>query len=84
MFVVVLINDILIYSRSEEENIGHLKIVFQPLRGQQLFAKFSKCEFWLREVTFLGNIISNDFIIVGPNKSYTIKSWSRLLSLLGI
>ena len=58
-FVVVFIDDILVYSKNEEEHEGHLRLVLQKLREHQLYAKFSKCEFWLKEVSFLGHIISN-------------------------
>ena len=57
-FVVVFIDDILIYSKNEEEHAEHLRIVLQRLREHQLYAKFSKCDFWLKEVQFLGHIIS--------------------------
>ena len=57
-FVVVFINDILIYSPDESEHAEHLRIVLQALRDKQLYTKFSKCEFWLREVGFLGHIVS--------------------------
>ena len=57
-FVVVFVDDILIYSQSEEEHQDHLRIVLQALRDHQLNAKFSKCEFWLTEVKFLGHVVS--------------------------
>ena len=57
-FVVVFIDDILIYSRDENEHAEHLRIVLQTLCDKQLYAKFSKCEFWLREISFLGHIAS--------------------------
>ncbi|KAA3470623.1 RNA-directed DNA polymerase-like protein [Gossypium australe] len=60
IFVVVSIDDILIYSRDESEHAEHLRIVLQTLRDKQLYAKFSKCEFWLQEVKFLGHIISTE------------------------
>ena len=56
-FVVVFIDDILVYSKIEEKHDEHLRIVLQVLRGKQLYTKFSKCEFWLREVTFLGHVV---------------------------
>ena len=57
-FVVVFIDDILVYSKNEEEHKEHLRLVLEKLREHQLYAKFSKCEFWLDEVLYLGNIIS--------------------------
>ncbi|KAA3470368.1 DNA/RNA polymerases superfamily protein [Gossypium australe] len=67
-FVVVFIDNILIYSRDEFEHVEHLRIVLQTLRDKQLYAKFIKCEFWLREVRFLGHIVSADGIRVDPSK----------------
>ena len=57
-FVMVFVGDILIYSKSEEEHEGYLRIVLQVLRDRLLYAKFSKCEFWLTEVKFLGYVVS--------------------------
>jgi hypothetical protein len=67
-FVVVFIDDILIYSKSEAEHAKHLRIVLQRLRDHKLYAKFSKCEFWLDSVKFLGHTISKDGISVDPSK----------------
>ena len=67
-FVIVFIDDILVYSRSEEEHAEHLRIVLQTLRDKQLYAKFSKCEFWLEEVVFLGHVISAEGVYVDPKK----------------
>ncbi|WMV24317.1 hypothetical protein MTR67_017702 [Solanum verrucosum] len=80
MFVIVFVDDILIYSRSENEHIDHLRIVLQILNDQQLYAKFSKCEFWLRSVAFLGHIVSSKGIEVDPKKTEAVKSWPRPLS----
>ena len=66
--VVVFIDDILVYSKNEEEHEEHLRLVLQKLREHQLYAKFSKCEFWLKEVSFLGHIISNGWLAVDPKK----------------
>lgn len=67
-FVVVFINDILVHSRDENEHADHLRIVLQTLREKQIYAKFSKCEFWLWEVGFLGHIVSAEGIRVDLNK----------------
>ncbi|KAK5845366.1 hypothetical protein PVK06_001539 [Gossypium arboreum] len=67
-FVVVFIDDILVYSRDETEHAEHLRLVLQILRDKQLYAKFSKCEFWLREVSFLGHVVSASGIRVDPSK----------------
>ena len=58
VFVVIFIDDILIFSKTEEEHEEHLRLVLQRLREHQLYAKFSKCEFWIDEVPFLGHVIS--------------------------
>jgi hypothetical protein len=67
-FIVVFIDDVLIYSQNEEEHEEHLKMVLQWLREHQLFAKLSKCEFWINEVLFLGHIINRDGLAVEPKK----------------
>ncbi|KAA3465681.1 DNA/RNA polymerases superfamily protein [Gossypium australe] len=74
-FVVVFIDDILVYSKNEEEHDSHLRVVLQILREKQLFAKFSKCEFWLKEVTFLGHVVSAEGIRVDPRKVETVLDW---------
>ena len=74
-FVVVFIDDILVYSRDETEHAEHLRLVLQILRDKQLYAKFSKCEFWLREVSFLGHVVSASGIRVDPNKISAILDW---------
>jgi hypothetical protein len=67
-FVVVSIDDILIYSQSEEEHVEHLKMVLQWLRKHQLYANLSKCDFLIHEVLFLGHIINRDGLVVDPKK----------------
>jgi hypothetical protein len=67
-FFVVFINDILIFSKTEEEHKKHLRMVLEKLRSNQLYTKFSKCEFWLTEVTFLGHVISVGGVLVDPSK----------------
>jgi hypothetical protein len=65
---VIFIDDILVFSKSKKEHEEHLRIVLQRLRDHQLYAKFSKCEFWLSEVQFLGHVISSEGISVDPGK----------------
>jgi hypothetical protein len=67
-FVVVFIDDILVYSKSTEDHEEHLRVVLQRLRDHQLYSKFSKCEFWINEVPFLGHVISSKEIAVDPSK----------------
>ena len=74
-FVVVFIDDILVYSKDAQEHEHHLRIVLQTLRENQLFAKLSKCDFWLKEVSFLGHIVSAEGIRVDPVKIEAIVNW---------
>jgi hypothetical protein len=89
-FVVVFIDDILIYSKSDSDHEEHLRLVLQKLRDNQLYAKYSKCEFWIDEVPFLGHIISNGGISVDPAKVKEIVGWSipstvtKVRSFLGL
>ena len=76
-FVVVFVDGILIYSQSEWENEYYLRIVLQLLRDHQLYAKFSKCEFWLTEVRFLGHMVSTSGGSVDPKKVEAVMSWER-------
>ena len=74
-FVVVFIDDILVFSKNEEEHEEHLRLVLQKLRANQLYAKASKCEFWLDEVSFLGHVISKGGIAVDPSKVKDVLNW---------
>ncbi|XP_042455224.1 uncharacterized protein LOC122039864 [Zingiber officinale] len=76
-FVIVFIDDILIYSRSEEEHMRHLRIVLETLRREHLYAKFSKCAFWLPSVGFLGHVVSSRGISVDPQKIEAITGWEQ-------
>ena len=67
-FMVVFIDDILLYSKSMEEHVYHLRTVLQTLREYQLYAKFSKCDFWTESVAFLGHVVTKDGIQVDPQK----------------
>jgi hypothetical protein len=74
-FVVVFIDDILVYSKNKKEHAEHLRIVLSRLREHQLYAKFSKCEFWLNEVPFLGLVLSVEGVAVDPGKVRDILDW---------
>ncbi|KAH0765914.1 hypothetical protein KY285_001785 [Solanum tuberosum] len=80
MFIIVFINDILIYSRNEKDHASHLRIVLQTLKDRELYAKFSKCEFWLKSVTFLGHIVSGDGIRIDTQKIEVVQNWPRTTS----
>jgi hypothetical protein len=89
-FVVVFIDDILIYSKSKAEHAKHLRIALQRLRDHKLYAKFSKCEFWLDSVKFLGHTISKEGISVDPSKVQEVMDWKppklvhQIRSFLGL
>jgi hypothetical protein len=89
-FIVVFIDEILVYSKNEEEHTEHLHMVLQKLREHQLYVKHSKCEFWLKQVPFLGHIISDGGISVDPSKIQDVLSWeapksvSKIRSFLGL
>ncbi|KAL0558819.1 hypothetical protein IC582_003401 [Cucumis melo] len=76
-FVIVFIDDILIYSKTEAEHEEHLRMVLQTLRDNKLYAKFSKCEFWLTQVSFLGHVVSKDGVSVDPAKIEAVTGWTR-------
>ena len=74
-FVVVFIYNILVYSKDRENHDTHLRVVLETLRKEQLYAKLSKCEFWLNEVSFLGHIVSKEGIRVDPKKIEVVVEW---------
>ena len=78
----MFIDDILVYSKTEKEHVEHLKTVLQVLREKKLYAKLSKCEFWLKEVSFLGHVISGDGIAVDPSKVEAVSQWEDRKSVV--
>nr|GEW45138.1 putative reverse transcriptase domain-containing protein [Tanacetum cinerariifolium] len=74
-FMIVFIDDILIYFKTQEEHVEHLRLVLELLKKEKLYAKFSKCEFWLREVQFLRHVINGNGIHVDPSKIEAVKNW---------
>jgi hypothetical protein len=80
-FAVVFIDDILVYSRSEEEHEEHLRLALQKLREQRLYAKLSKCEFWMKHVAFLGHVISKGGISMDQSKVQDVLSWNAPMSV---
>ena len=83
-FVIVFVDDILIYSKSEWEHEYHLRIVLQLLRDHKLYAKISRCEFRLIEVRFLGHVVSASGVSVDPEKVEAVMSWERPKSIFEI
>ena len=83
-FVMVFVDDILIYSQSKDEHEDHLRIVLHALRDHQLYAKFRKCDFWLIEVKFLGHVVSASGVSVDPDKVEAVMSWERPKSVFEI
>jgi hypothetical protein len=80
-FVMVFIDDIFVYSRSEEEHEEHLRLALQKLWENRLYAKLSKCEFWMKQGAFLGHIISKGGISMDPRKVHDVLSWNVPMSV---
>jgi hypothetical protein len=89
-FVVVFIDDIFVYSATTEEHEQHLRTMLERLSQHQLYAKFSKCEFWIEEVAFLGHVLFAKAVVVDPTKIKAVKEWeqphnvSKIRSFLGL
>nr|GFC83612.1 putative reverse transcriptase domain-containing protein [Tanacetum cinerariifolium] len=75
-FVIVFIDDIMIYSKDKKEHEEHLRQILKLLKKEELYAKFSKCEFWIPKVQFLGHVIDSQSIHVDPAKIESIKDWA--------
>jgi hypothetical protein len=82
--VVVFIDDILVFSKTAEDHEEHLRIVLEKLKQQQLYAKFSKCEFWMEEVAFLGHVLSAEGVVVDPSKIEAVSKWQSSKSVIEI
>ena len=80
-FVVMFIDDILVYSKNEKDHIEHLRIVLIRLREHKSYAKISKCEFWMTKVLFLGHILSAEGISVDPSKVQEVMDWNAPTSI---
>lgn len=75
-FVIVFINDILIYSKNKEQHEMHLRTVLETLRKEKLYAKFKKCEFWLDQIVFLSHVVTSQEIEVDPTKVNAVSNWN--------
>ncbi|GJY05299.1 putative reverse transcriptase domain-containing protein [Tanacetum coccineum] len=88
--MIVFIDDILIYSKTKEEHDAYLRLILELLKKEELYAKFSKCDFWLSKVQFLGHVIDSEGIYVDPAKIESIKDWespktpTEILQFLGL
>jgi transcription elongation factor GreA-like protein len=89
-FVVVFIDDILVYSKSIEQHEQHLRVVLEKLRAHMLYAKYSKCEIWLEKISFLGHLLIVEGVAVDPRKVEIVSNWrqptnvSEIRSFLGL
>ena len=83
-FVIVFIDDILVYSKDAQEHEKHLRIVLETLREKRLYAKLNKCDFWLKEVSFLGHIVYVEGIRVNPTKIEAVVNWKPPRSVIEV
>ena len=83
-FIIVFMDDIFIYSHRKEEHEHYLKIVLGILKEKKLYAKFSKCKFWLSTVALFGNVVSKKGIMVDPKKIEAVRDWVKPASLIEI
>lgn len=83
-FVIFFLDDILVYSKNEQEHVRHLRLVLKKLRKRKLYGKFSKCQFWLDIIGFLGHIISTEGIFVDAQKVFAILNWEQPMNVIEI
>jgi hypothetical protein len=83
-FVLVFVDNILIYFETTEEHEKHLRVVLESLRQQKLYAKFSKCEFWMEKVAFLGHVLSTEGVAVDPSKVESVTKWEQPLNVTDV
>ena len=83
-FVIVFIDDVLVYTKIQEKHEHHLKIVLTRLQERKLYTKFSKCWFWFEEVAFLGHVVTKDGVLVDPDKIRAVTEWQRPTSVTEI
>ncbi|XP_050160450.1 uncharacterized protein LOC126634002 [Malus sylvestris] len=76
-FIIVFIDDILMYSKNKADHARHLRLVLKKLRENQMYTKFSKCQFWLDQVSFLGHVISTQGVLVDPKKVAVMENWEQ-------
>ena len=83
-FIIIFIDDILVYSKNQEEHKQHLRLALKILREKQLYAKFSKCEFWMEEIAFLGHVVSKYGVQPDSSKIKAIMEWEPPKSVMKI
>lgn len=78
LFVIIFIDEIFVYSKTEEDHATHLRIVLQRLTKEELYAKYSKCEFWLSSIVFSGHVVSKEGITIDSEKIEVVQGWTSV------